>query len=229
MIIFLIIVVCIYFIYAIIPTFYYKFFYKEELLSRAEERNICLTFDDGIDKVYTEKLLDLLGEHGLKASFFIVAKTIEENPQICKRMIREGHIVGLHSLAHKDALVKGYFYTKKDFQESVKIFEKHDLDLKYFRPPWGHLNIFTMFFIKKYKLQLVLWNLMVGDWKDYDSADPIREELIKRIEKGSIICLHDGRGSRGAPKRTIEALEDVIPLLLERNFNFVTVENLYGN
>ncbi|MBC8590343.1 polysaccharide deacetylase family protein [Wansuia hejianensis] len=224
----LIIIILIYFAYCIIPTFYYKWFKTKAVKNLGDTNNIALTFDDGIDKIYTEKLLDVLNKYNIKATFFIVAKTAEENPKTIKRMIKEGHTIGLHSLEHKDALLKGYFYTKKDFKTSIEIMKNHGLNIKYYRPPWGHMNIFTLKYIKNHRLQLILWNIMVGDWKDYSSSERIENKLIKNISKGSIICLHDGRGTNDAPKRTIQALDTVIPQLIEKGFNFVTMEQIYG-
>ena len=216
-----------YLFYCILPTIYYKWFNTKVVKHLDDTNNIALTFDDGIDKVYTEKLLDLLYKYNIKATFFILAKSIDENPMIVKRMVDEGHIVGLHSLEHKNALLKGYFYTKKDFQTSMKILEKNDLNIKFFRPPWGHINIFSLMHIKKYKLKLILWNVMVGDWRKHTSSKDIETSLIRKVKNGCIIRLHDGRGRDDAPKRTIEALESTIPQLKEKGFNFVTMEYIY--
>lgn len=227
--IFIILILSIYLIYSILPTFYYKIFDGRSRKTVEGKNNIALTFDDGIDKIYTEELLDLLGDHKIKATFFIVANTIEDNLSTLARMVKEGHSIGLHSLEHKDALLKGFFYTRRDFRESMKIVEKYGLKVKYYRPPWGHINLFTLLYIRKYRLQLILWNLMVGDWKDYDSADIISKKLVDGIKEGSIICLHDGRGTKGAPKRTIKALEEVLPVLLGKGYKFITMESENGD
>lgn len=217
-----------YLFYCIVPTFYHKWLPTKAIKYLGNKNDIALTFDDGIDSIYTNQLLDLLYQYHIKATFFIVAKTIDENGEIIKRMIKEGHTVGLHSLEHKNALFHGCFYTKKDFEMSMSIMKKHGLHIRYFRPPWGHVNLFTLKYIKKYNLDFILWNVMVGDWKKSSTTKDITERLIKKARKGSIICLHDGRGRDKAPKRTIEALESAIPCLQSRGFNFVTLEEING-
>ena len=228
MIIYFGLIIIIYIIFYLIPSFYYKWFVTDSFKTVRGKNSIALSFDDGIDRLYTGKILDLLARYNIKASFFIVANTIGDNLSLLKRMEDEGHNIGLHSLEHKDALLKGYFYTRKDFRQSIKIFNDCDIEPKYYRPPWGHINLFTLYYIRKYRLQLVLWNVIVGDWKDIPNSDPISDQVIKETKTGSIICLHDGRGVSGAPARTIEALEKIIPLFLDKGFNFVTMENLNG-
>lgn len=208
------------------PNIYYRLFNKR-VKSFSSKNQIALSFDDGIDGKYTEKLLDLLYKYNIKATFFILSSTIPKNPHILKRMKDEGHLIALHSLEHKCALLKGYFYTKNDFEKSMKIFKDNNIDMVYFRPPWGLFNLFTLKYIRKYNLQIILWSVMVGDWRKTTTADEIQRKLMKNIKAGSIICLHDGRGRDNAPSRTIEGLEKVIPLLKEE-YDFVTMEKVYG-
>lgn len=222
----ILVLILVYFIY-ISPTIYYRLLNKR-VKKFHSDNEITLTFDDGIDKVYTEKLLDLLYKYNIKATFFILSSTIEKNPQILKRMENEGHLIALHSLEHKCSLFKGYFYTKRDFEDSIKIFKENNIDIKYFRPPWGVFNLFTIRYIKKNNLKIILWNVMVGDWKSSITSEDIERKLMKKIKAGSIICLHDGRGKDEAPSRTIEALKNVIPLLKEKNYKFITMEKIYG-
>ncbi|MDX5728087.1 polysaccharide deacetylase family protein, partial [Clostridioides difficile] len=99
----IIVVALIFLVHSIIPTYYNKLLNKEVLKNMAGENEIALTFDDGPDKRYTEKLLDVLKENDIQAMFFVVAKNAEKEPEIIKRMLRENHIVGLHSLEHRNA------------------------------------------------------------------------------------------------------------------------------
>lgn len=223
-----IIVVIIYLFYSLILTMYYKYFKRDVIKDLGDTNSIALTFDDGIDSVYTNRLLDLLSRYNIKATFFVVANSVIENSDILKRMVSEGHTIGLHSLDHKSALLKGYIYTKRDFETSLKIMKENDLNIKYYRPPWGHVNLFTLRYVYKYNLRLILWNVMVGDWKKFFTAEDIERRLLKEIDRGDIICLHDGRGRDEAPKRTIEALERVIPMLIDRGYKFTKIEAVYG-
>lgn len=213
--------------YSIIPTFYYKFKGTPIVNNIDEKKFLSLTFDDGPDKKYTGELLDLLKKYNIKATFFVVAKFAEENYELIKRIEEEGHTIGLHSLEHKNALLNGPLYTNKEFEESLKIMDKINVNIKSFRPPWGHLNLLTIRNLKKFNLNLVLWDVIIGDWKADITSDEISRRLLSQSKNKSIICLHDGRGKNEAPKRTIEALEKTIPVWIEEGYKFLKVGELY--
>ena len=214
----IIVVALIFLVHSIIPTYYNKLLNKEVLKNVAGENEIALTFDDGPDKRYTEKLLDVLKENDIQAMFFVVAKNAEKEPEIIKRMLRENHIVGLHSLEHKD------------FIESTNIMKNLGVDVNYYRPPWGHTNIFSNSFVKKYNLKMTLWDVMAEDWEKDSTVDIIINKLMSRTKENSIICLHDAGensgGAVGAPERTIEALKIAIPKLKASGLKFVTPERM---
>ena len=213
--------------YSIIPTFYYKFKGTPIVNNIDEKKFLSLTFDDGPDKKYTGELLDLLKKYNIKATFFVVAKFAEENYELINRIEEEGHTIGLHSLEHKNALLNGPLYTNKEFEESLKIMDKINVNIKSFRPPWGHLNLLTIRNLKKFNLNLVLWDVIIGDWKADITSDEISRRLLSQSKNKSIICLHDGRGKNEAPKRTIEALEKTIPVWIEEGYKFLKVGELY--
>lgn len=223
----LILAFIIYLLYSLLPTAYYKWFKVDVVRDLGDTCKIALTFDDGIDGIYTNKLLDLLLKYDIKATFFIVANTVMGNEDILKRMVSEGHTIGLHSLEHKTALLVSHMYTKDDFRTSIEIMKRCGVDIRYYRPPWGHINLFTLKNIYQYNLKLILWNVMVGDWKKRATVEEIENRLLRDIDSGSIICLHDGRGRDEAPKRTIEALKRVIPVLKDKGYEFVNMESIY--
>ncbi|UWD50063.1 polysaccharide deacetylase family protein [Clostridioides difficile] len=226
----IIVVALIFLIHSIIPTYYNKLLNKDVLKNMTGKNKIALTFDDGPDKRYTEKLLDVLKENDIKAMFFVVAKNAEKEHEIIKRMLRENHVVGLHSLEHKNAWLYSYNYVKKDFIESKNIMKNLGVDVNYYRPPWGHTNIFSNQFVKKYNLNMILWDVMAEDWSKDSTVEIIVNKLIDRTKENSIICLHDAGensgGAVGAPERTIEALKIAIPKLKASGFKFVTPERM---
>ena len=160
MLIVLVILIVLFLIYNVIPTFYYKL----KMSNRKKQgKVIYLTFDDGPSE-YTTKLLDLLKRYDVRASFFCVASFSDKHKNVIKRMINEGHLVGMHSFSHKSAYLMGLFGTKIDFKNSLNLMSSF-CDVKYYRPPWGHINLFTLYYVKKYNLKLILWNVMAEDWK----------------------------------------------------------------
>lgn len=213
--------------YSIIPTYYFKSKFKTFNKDKIKDKYMCLTFDDGPDEKYTEQLLNLLERYNIKATFFTVATFAENNPNIIKRMKEEGHTIGLHSLEHKNGLITSLIYTDKDFKGSLDIMKNLNMRVKFFRPPWGHINLRTLSNLKKYNLKLVLWDVIIGDWKGDITSDEIANRLLKESRNKSIICLHDGRGENEAPLRTIQALEQTLPIWLREGYKFVKVEELY--
>lgn len=213
--------------YSIMPTYLYKFQHKLRTKNKINKKVLYLTFDDGPDEKYTSHLLDLLKKYNVKATFFMVATFAKENPTIVNRVKEEGHLIGIHSFEHKNALFQSKSYTSYDFEQSVKIMKELGVNLKYYRPPWGHFNIFTNYEMKKHNLDKVLWDVMAQDWRGNTTADKICDKLLRRSKNGSIICLHDGRGENDAPLRTIKALEKAIPIWKKEGYKFLTMEEYY--
>lgn len=190
-------------------------------------QSIYLTFDDGVDEKYTKEVLKVLKKNNVPATFFIVAGFAEKHPEIVQAIKADNHTIGLHSLSHKNEILQMPWDVKKDFSQSMSILKKLGISPKFFRPPWGHFSLSGIKEFKKLNLTPVLWNVIVGDWKSDISSREIADKLIKNTTMGDIICLHDGRGENEAPKRTVEALEIVIPIWKSRGFSFGTLEELY--
>ena len=211
--------------YSIIPTLRSKLAYRLDKRISSEKK-LFLTFDDGPNPRYTYEILDLLKKYNINASFFMVASFAKANPAIVRRIQEDGHAIGLHSLEHKNALWKTPFYTKTDFDKSMQIMDKLGVQIRFFRPPWGHFNLAMNRQIKKYRLQTVLWDTMAEDWRGKTTSQEITNKLLKRTQNGSIICLHDGRGKNEAPGRTVAALKQVLPDWVSKGYRFLTVEDL---
>lgn len=209
--------------YSIVPTYGGKLLHR---LRRPEPDNtLYLTFDDGPDPVYTPQLLDLLAKYGIRASFFVVAQSAKQYPGLIARMKREGHLVGLHSLRHKNGMLQLPVSACRDFERAACIMQQLGAPAFYYRAPWGHWNIASLAELYSYGMKPVLWDIMAQDWRGDTTAEEIARKLRKRTCGGSIICLHDGRGKNDAPARTIAALRDVLPDWLDAGFRFDTVDH----
>lgn len=188
---------------------------------------IYLTFDDGINAQTTPMLLDLLKKHNIKATFFVVAQTLEENIEIVNCIKKEGHLIGLHSWSHKNQIFQDPFSLLNDFKKSIDIFKKHHITPAFYRPPWGHISLLGLYYCRLYNLNISLWNVIVQDWKKNTSPKIICNKLTEKVNGTAVICLHDGRGKDDAPKKTIEALCKMIPKWLEEGYSFETIDKLY--
>ncbi|WP_101773353.1 polysaccharide deacetylase family protein [Peptostreptococcus faecalis] len=221
----LLVLVLVFIVHSIIPTYYNKIFNKNAIRKTDTDNNIMLTFDDGPDKRYINQLLAVLEKNDVKAIFFMVAKNAQNNSEIVKKIENKGHKIALHSWEHKNAMLYSYFYTKKDFENSKQIMSSLGVKDFIYRPPWGHTNIFSNHFVKKHNMKLMYWDVMAEDWSASSTPESISEKLLKRTTKNSIICLHDAGensgGAKDAPLNTIEGLDIAIPKLKEKGYNFV--------
>lgn len=218
--------------YSLIPSEGLKYLWKRRSRRKNEsggaEKKLYLTFDDGPTREYTGHLLNLLKEYGIKASFFVVAEFAAENPELIERMKEEGHLLGIHSVRHENALFRGRRFVRRDLEQSVAAMEKMGCVIRDYRPPWGHLNLWTLYYCRRMNLKLAFWDVMAHDWSAGETEKTIERKLLRRVFPGAVICLHDGRGAAGAPGRTVEALGKALPILLEQGYTFERMDVYEG-
>ncbi len=219
--IFVLMILIIFLLYSFIPSYLNKNVFLKK--RKIKQKIIYLTFDDGPSE-YTNELLNLLKKYKIKATFFCVANYAKERKNIIEKMKKDNHLICLHSLKHKNAMLQGIIETKFDLEKSLKIMNEMGVKIKYYRPPWGDSNLYLLKKLKKENIKLVLWNVMAEDWKSNTTENIISRKLLSRVKAGDIICLHDGRGKNNAPLKTIRALEKVIPIFLEKGFEFKTID-----
>ncbi|HML47538.1 MAG TPA: polysaccharide deacetylase family protein [Clostridia bacterium] len=215
-------------VYCWIPTAYFLHFKRPPRSPNPGDRALMLTFDDGPDPRYTERLLGILEKNGVRAVFFVVAEKAAQCPGILSKIAGAGHGIGLHSLEHRDAWLSGPAYQKKEFERSLAIMEGLGCKAAYYRAPWGHLNLTSLALARKHRLKIMLWTVMAQDWEKASTSQRILERLFKRVKGGSVICLHDAGGDRraapGAAEHTLQAVAEFVPLMLKKGFRFVLPE-----
>lgn len=185
------------------------------------QSQIAITFDDGPHPTYTPQVLALLKQYNAKATFFCIGKNVEAHPDLLKKIIKEGHIVGNHSYTHSDFF--GFFNTQQVLAELNKtnaIIKKYTgQDIQLFRPPFGVTNPS----IKKALLQSsyisIGWNVRSLDTVIKNPAK-IYHRITKNLKSGDIILLHD------TSSRTVETLEKLLIFLKQKQLKAVTVKEL---
>lgn len=210
--------------YSLIPTEILRVGNFFKMKKKRDDMKIYLTFDDGPSSEYTPELLDLLKERDIKATFFMVAEFAEQNPDLIDRMQRDGHQIALHTLNHRCLMLEGPVSTERDLNRAFGIMRDLGADVKYFRAPWGIVNMTMLGAIRNEHLKMVLWSVMAEDWRGDITSDEIARRLAKRVRSGSVICLHDGRGTNGAPARTIEALRKMLPEWQSEGYSFMRMD-----
>ncbi|WP_026881444.1 polysaccharide deacetylase family protein [Clostridium akagii] len=221
---------CVVIIYAVVPNLYYRKISKKIIKKvSSKEKIIALTFDDGPDPRYTLKLLDVLKQNNVRCTFFVLAEKAGRYPDIIKRIENEGHYIELHSLKHTNDIFKLPNKTEEDLSKSLKIMKNLGIKVEFFRPTWGIFNPVTFHCAKINHLKIVLWSIHAMDWSRWVTADYIKNKLIKDVKPGDIILLHDGRGAKESPLKTVKALKSVLPALKRDGYRFVMINEIYSN
>ena len=190
---------------------------------------VCLTFDDGPDPRYTPKILKILREFNVPAVFFLVGAKTERAPDLVKRIQTEGHQIGCHTYFHHHAYLLSPWKSIATINEGRQAIEKvTGKPVRWFRPPWGALNLFQYRFLKQIGLEIVLWDANARDWHRRTGASGIFERLLKKVKPNSIIVLHDSGGETRAPENTVAALPRIIKWLQNYGYTFVSLEEVLG-
>ena len=177
---------------------------------------VALTFDDG-PSVYTNKLLDILKENKVKATFFVLGKSAKVQKNTLLRTFKEGHQIGNHSWDHKDlkklskASVEQQIYDTNDVIKSITGVAPNVM-----RPPYGSFNSTVT---EVAKMPIILWNLDPLDWKDRN-AGLVAERMSKASPNG-IVLAHD------IHQTTVESIPAVISALKSKGYHLVTVDQLF--
>ena len=187
--------------------------------------DIYLTFDAGYENGNTEKILDTLKKHNVKAAFFLVGNYIETEPDLVIRMKNEGHIVANHTFSHPDmSAIADKESFKNELESLEKLYKKTTGDdmLKFYRPPQGKYNEDNLKAAQKLGYKTFFWSLAYVDWYENDqpSHDEAMEKLTSRIHPGAIVLLHS----------TSETNAGVLDTLLSEwkkmGYTFGTIDNL---
>ncbi|MGZ9584206.1 polysaccharide deacetylase family protein [Paenibacillus marinisediminis] len=204
--------------------------YPEIFKFRAASRNgkkVALTFDDVPDRTVTPVILDILKEHGIQATFFIEGHRAKANPDMIKRMVAEGHIIGNHSYDHP-------LLTKTTMSSFVKQIQNTETIIsnitgykpRFFRPPFGEITEEQLQWAGDHGYIVVNWDVDSNDWRGIPSSR-VEQNIMSQVSSGSIILQHAGGGGKpGYLQNTVQALPKVIRQLREQNYQFVTLPDL---
>lgn len=188
-----------------------------------KEKRIALTFDDGPHYKYTDEILDILAKYGVRATFFVIGENAERYPEKVKRAVSEGHEVGNHTYSHPHLKDISVSELEKEIKKASDVICKiTDAKPKLFRPPEGYCKDNVSLCAEKYGCCVILWSQDTKDWA-HTPSEEISKKILDNVKCGDIILFHDFV-TPDTP--TPRALENVIPKLLERGFEFVTVSEL---
>ena len=180
---------------------------------------VALTFDDG-PSAHTDRLLDIFAKHSGRGTFFVVGNIIDNRKETVKRIVSDGHEIAGHSWSHRQLTN----LSDQDIKDQImstraKIYELTGYDAKLVRPPYGAHNELVRSVAKELEISLVNWSVDTLDWK-YRDANTVYNTIMEKAYDGAIILCHD------LHKTTVDAMEKVIPALIEKGYQLVTVSEL---
>lgn len=199
--------------------------YDAYYVGDSKEKVIYLTFDAGFENGNTEPILDALKKHNAKGTFFVVGHYLETAPELIKRMVEEGHVVGNHTYSHPDmSAISEQTAFKKELQDVEALYKEITGKemLKYYRPPQGKFSIENLQMAKELGYKTFFWSLAYVDW--YQNDQPTHEQafgkLVPRIHPGAIVLLHNTSQTNG------EIIDELLTKWEALGYRFGTLEEL---
>ncbi|MDN3017642.1 delta-lactam-biosynthetic de-N-acetylase [Paenibacillus sp. BSR1-1] len=198
----------------------YGAFYK----GSPNKKILYLTFDSGYENGYMPKILDVLKKEKVPATFFVTGHFLESQPELTKRMVKEGHIIGNHSYYHPDFTAVSDERIRRELQK-VKEKTKEitgQKEMKYLRPPRGVFSERTMQIAKEEGFTHVFWSLAFVDWNVNNQRgwQYAYDNIMNRVHPGCVILLHS------ISQDNADALEKAIKDLKKKGYKFKSLDKL---
>ena len=184
---------------------------------------VALTFDDGPDEKMTPRVLDVLGRYGIKATFFLTGRQVEKHPEIAKRIVEEGHMVGNHTYSHspmfalwnRRRVMQDVYCARQIIEDAV------GLRPRLFRPPFGVTNPIIGRVIRDAGMQGIGWSIRSYDTVEQMDRDSICRRVGRKLCNGGVILLHD------RCKDADIVLESVVAAIKASGRETVTIDKLF--
>jgi peptidoglycan-N-acetylglucosamine deacetylase len=187
------------------------------------EKVIALTVDDGPWPETTEQMLDIFKQNDVKATFFWIGKSLENSPEIARKVVAEGHAIGNHTWHHWYDGMDAATAANEIDRTAKLIYETTGVKTTYFRPPGGVLTNGLAKYAKEQNYSVVMWSITSADTDPHAQPSAFVENVLKNAKPGAIVLMHDGGGDRS---RTIKALPEMIAGLKKEGYRFVTIPEL---
>ena len=197
--------------------------YDGYYLDEERPKALYLTFDEGYENGYTAKILDVLQVNQVPAAFFVTGPYLENQPELIDRMIREGHIVGNHTINHINMPSAPADEVISELDGLNKMcMEKYGYETKYVRPPEGSFSEKSLAVSRDLGYKTVLWSFAYKDWdiNAQQGAQYAYDNVTPYLHDGAILLLH------AVSSDNAEALGNIINYAKEQGYEFRSLDNL---
>ena len=189
--------------------------------AHVDQPYIAMTFDDGPSAENTPRLLEMLKQRNIKATFFLIGQNVASNPDLVRRILAEGHEIGNHSWTHPQlSRLSDQKVTAEITKTQDAIKDASGFTPTLLRPPYGAITSRQREWIEnQFGLSIILWSVDPFDWKR-PGASVISQRILSQARPGAIILSHD------IHKQTVDAMPATLDGLMRKGFKFVTVSQL---
>ena len=186
-----------------------------------EERVVALTFDDGPNPVHTPRVLAVLDQHHVQATFYMMGRNVERYPDVARDVLRRGHEIGNHSYSHTKLVLMSPRRVREEIERTDTLLRGIGVSGEiHFRPPHASKFIILPYVLVQMKKLSVLGDVDPEEWKGH-SASVMTDSILRQVRPGSIIGLHDPLGAE-----TLRTLQNILPALASQGYRFETVSAL---
>lgn len=197
----------------------------------SNSKQLALTYDDGPNDPHTLRLLDVLANHNVRATFFLIGRYVRQHPDIVREIAQAGHVIGNHTFTHPLLIFQPEREIKRELDECTDVInDAVGAHSNLFRPPFGGRRPAVLRIARQLGLEPVMWNVTGYDW-NAPSAERIQLKVARRIRGGNVILLHDGGHKQfGADRsRTVAASDKIIVKYKSAGYEFVTIPQMIGD
>lgn len=178
------------------------------------DKTIYMTFDDGPVPEVTPKVLEILKQYNVRATFFCIGDNVRKHPGIFRQVQEEGHRIGHHGYHHLNAWKTSTKSYLSDVEDGAKLISS---DL--FRPPYGKLTWRTLFSLRK-KYRIIMWDVISCDFDETVTPEQVYQNVIKNVRPGSIVVFHD---SMKAAPSMLKVLPHVLDFYRKQGYVFKSI------
>lgn len=198
--------------------------YNALFVGNTSKKQVTLTFDMGYEKEgFTPRILDTLKKYNIKAAFFVTTNWIEKNPEITKRLISEGHVLGNHTVRHKSLPTLSNEEVKHEitgWEEVAKQVADYTIKYKYMRPPMGEYSENTLQITKNLGYRTAFWSVAIRDWLPMGGPGEAVKGTVNQLHNGAVILLH------GNSEDSVGGLEQIIISIREKGYQIVPIYDI---
>ncbi|MCL6593883.1 MAG: polysaccharide deacetylase family protein [Alicyclobacillus sp.] len=204
--------------------------YPQEIVLHGptDRRQVALTFDDGPDDLWTPQVLDVLRQLRVPATFLCVGQRVQRYPEMVRRMVAEGHVVGNHSWSHPNLTQLSAAEVQSQIARTNAVLRAEaGVQPRWLRPPYGALNDTVIHTAQALRMNILFWDVDSLDWTGI-RTDQVVANVLAHTEPGAIVLFHCAGGAGEHLDHTVAALPIVVDTLRQRGYTLVTAPVLIG-